>query len=648
MENANANAAGNAQRGPLNRSFLEAFVRPSSAIKDEQQRIRSRLLAIILMVILIAGGAVIAFYVLQNLQALRDRDAQLSMLALALMLVAYLLNRWGKVSVAALWMIATSFALFALVPFVPNARQNFIYFGIVPILLTAVFFSSRNVMIVTAAFIAVTMVRAQFPSELTTTQVIDANITIIFSSALVITFMNHYHRMEGIRRTELEEANRKLRVSEMTLERRVQERTRDLKIASDVSRQATTVLEMGQLLPSVVSLTQTGFGLYAVHVFLYQPDDERLVLAAATGAVGDQMVNDGFTLGMADAPSLVAQAARKRQAVVANNVVESSFFMPNPLLPGTKAEIALPLMVGPKLVGILDLQSDQVDRFQSEEIDILTTLAEQMATAIRNAQLYDEAEAARLAAEEANKTKSQFLANMSHELRTPLNAILNFTEFVADGVYGDVNSQQETALRQTLSSGEHLLSLINDVLDLTKIEAGMMELFIEQVDLNSVLASVISVGKGLVNDKPVQLITDIGDLPQTYGDKRRIRQIFLNLVSNAVKFTRAGSVSISARSVSGSIQVSVTDTGIGIAPDDEDRVFESFKQAKHDLTGAVGTGLGMPISKYFVELHGGRIWFKSQPGVGTTFYVILPVLSAEQADTIRVAETPQAAAMQHA
>jgi signal transduction histidine kinase len=246
-----------------------------------------------------------------------------------------------------------------------------------------------------------------------------------------------------------------------------------------------------------------------------------------------------------------------------------------------------------------------------------------------------EAETARAAAEEANAVKSRFLANMSHELRTPLNAILNFTAFVADGVMGPVNSEQADVLNQALGSGKHLLSLINDVLDITKIESGMMDLFVQDVDMNAVLATTISVAKGLVKDKSLDLVTDVDeDLPVTYGDRRRIRQVFLNLVSNAIKFTNKGSVTITAKRAEGGIEVMVKDTGIGIAPEDQHLVFESFRQVqKHDIE-AVGTGLGLPISKHFVQVHGGRMWFESVAGAGTIFYVYLPTLTEPEAEAL--------------
>lgn len=247
-----------------------------------------------------------------------------------------------------------------------------------------------------------------------------------------------------------------------------------------------------------------------------------------------------------------------------------------------------------------------------------------------------ELDIARQKAEEANVIKTKFLANMSHELRTPLNAILNFTAFVADGIMGDVNEEQEDALRQSISSGKHLLSLINDILDVTKIEAGLMDLFIQEVDFNEVLNAVVAIGKGLSKDKPVQLFTEIqANLPKSYGDKRRMRQVFLNILSNAFKFTREGTVIIEAHSTPTHIHVKITDTGIGIAPENHQTVFEAFKQVQTESLEVVGTGLGMPISKYFVESHLGKIWFESQAGVGTTFFVELPILTEEQANALR-------------
>ncbi len=244
---------------------------------------------------------------------------------------------------------------------------------------------------------------------------------------------------------------------------------------------------------------------------------------------------------------------------------------------------------------------------------------------------------ARNAAEDANRIKTEFLSHMSHELRTPLNAILNFTAFVADGLMGEVNDTQVDTLQKVMDSGNHLLSLINDILDISKIEAGMMNLFIEEVDLNTILKGTISTTKGLVKNKPVELVAEIdAGLPQIRGDKRRIRQVFLNLVSNAVKFTPEGSITIRANQRNGDIFIAVEDTGIGISAEDLDNVFVAFKQAQHDLRNVAGTGLGLPISKHFVEAHGGSLWLESELGLGSTFYVTLPLESDIESGEIEV------------
>lgn len=233
---------------------------------------------------------------------------------------------------------------------------------------------------------------------------------------------------------------------------------------------------------------------------------------------------------------------------------------------------------------------------------------------------------ARKAAEEADALKTEFLAHMSHELRTPMNAILNFSAFVADGIMGEVNDEQVDTLQKVMDSGNHLLSLINDILDISKIEAGMMNLFIEDVNINSILKGTISITKGLIKNSPVELVAEIEeDLPGILGDKRRIRQIFLNLVSNAVKFTPEGTITLGANRDNGEIHIFVKDTGIGVAPEDQESVFEAFKQAQHDLQYVVGTGLGLPICKHFIEAHGGSINLESELGTGSTFYVKLPI-----------------------
>lgn len=238
-----------------------------------------------------------------------------------------------------------------------------------------------------------------------------------------------------------------------------------------------------------------------------------------------------------------------------------------------------------------------------------------------------EAKAAQERAETSDKVKSAFLASMSHELRTPLNAIINFTRFVADGDMGPVNAEQRDMLNEAINSARHLLRLINNILDMSKIESGSLNLFVEDnISLNSILESAASTARGLLADKPVCLHTEIEpDLPLLRGDKQRILQIVLNILGNACKFTDEGEIRLRARQVDSSIEIAVSDTGPGIAAEDQRFVFEPFQQTKTGLRQGGGTGLGMPIAKSLAEAHGGRLWLESEPGKGATFYVTLPV-----------------------
>jgi len=228
----------------------------------------------------------------------------------------------------------------------------------------------------------------------------------------------------------------------------------------------------------------------------------------------------------------------------------------------------------------------------------------------------------------ASQMKSDFLASMSHELRTPLNAILNFNEMVATGVVGEINEEQKELLTISLDSAQHLLELINDVLDMSKIQAGMLTLFREEnINLKEEIQSVALTSVALMNGKSIMFNTDVDpDLPPISGDKRRIRQILLNLLSNAIKFTPSlGSVTLKAAEHDGEVIFTVSDTGPGVAEEDQDLIFEPFIQTVKGIKHGGGTGLGLPISKWLTEAHGGRIWIESEPGKGAVFQVALPV-----------------------
>lgn len=274
-------------------------------------------------------------------------------------------------------------------------------------------------------------------------------------------------------------------------------------------------------------------------------------------------------------------------------------------------------------------------------LSLTSRIREQNMAELMNAQAelrerIQEANDAREKAERSDQVKSTFLASMSHELRTPLNAIINFTRFVVKGLLGPVTDEQVETLNNVIISGKHLLNLINDVLDMSKIESDSLNLFVsDDVEIAHILGDVATMGQALLDDKAVELTVNIEEnLPLIRGDQQRIHQIFLNIVSNACKFTKSGTIEFSAKQENSEILVSIVDTGPGIAKEDMDSVFEAFKQTTTGLRQGGGTGLGMPITKSLVEAHYGKIRMESTVGEGTEFYIHLPVRSENLTPTL--------------
>jgi signal transduction histidine kinase len=263
----------------------------------------------------------------------------------------------------------------------------------------------------------------------------------------------------------------------------------------------------------------------------------------------------------------------------------------------------------------------------------MQTLASQSVLAIQNARLFreiaDKSEQLAL----ASQHKSQFLANMSHELRTPLNAILGYAELLVDGIYGVLPDRPKGVLERIQNNGRHLLALINDVLDLAKIEAGQLNLSLADYSLQSVIETVSVAVESLATEKQLALNIEIPpNLPHGYGDERRLSQVLLNLVGNAIKFTDTGEVAIKASAANGSFTVAVRDTGPGISETDQIKIFEEFQQADSSSTRQKGgSGLGLSIAKKIVEMHGGRLWVESAVGHGSTFFMAVPVNVQRQA-----------------
>jgi signal transduction histidine kinase len=295
-----------------------------------------------------------------------------------------------------------------------------------------------------------------------------------------------------------------------------------------------------------------------------------------------------------------------------------------------RALVTVPLLSEDRLVGALTLNRRTPGVFSSKVIELLTTFASQSALAIQNARLFREIEQKSHELEAASRHKSEFLANMSHELRTPLNAIIGFSEVLTDRMFGELNEKQEEYLKDIYASDTHLLSLINDILDLSKIEAGRMELELSEFDLPLAIDTALMLVRERAGRRSIALHTNVDDrLGQIQADERKVRQVVLNLLSNAIKFApEGGRIDVGAAPKDGFVEVSVTDTGVGIAPEDQEAVFEEFRQVGMAAKKVEGTGLGLTLCRKFVELHGGRIWVKSELGVGSTFTFSLPLQRA--------------------
>src|SRR5262249_4622206 len=288
---------------------------------------------------------------------------------------------------------------------------------------------------------------------------------------------------------------------------------------------------------------------------------------------------------------------------------------------GVRSVVMVPIRQESGIAGAISVSHPEVGAFSSDGVELLKTFASQAVIAIENVRLFNELEAANRHLEAASRHKSEFLANMSHELRTPLNAIIGFSEVLSERMFGELNEKQEEYSKDIHASGQHLLSLINDILDLSKIEAGRMELELSAFHLPTALDSALTLLRERAGRRSIALHTNIDNrLGQIQADERKVRQVVLNLLSNAIKFTpEGGRIEVAATPKDGLVEVSISDTGVGIAPEDQEAVFEEFRQVVRADKKVEGTGLGLTLWRKFVELHGGRIWVKSELGVGSTF-----------------------------
>jgi signal transduction histidine kinase len=293
----------------------------------------------------------------------------------------------------------------------------------------------------------------------------------------------------------------------------------------------------------------------------------------------------------------------------------------------TRSEVALPLRLGDRTLGVLDVQTTDEEGFDQDDVSVLQNVANQITIALENARAYAVEREAAERLRELDRSKRRFLTNMSHELRTPLTNIIGFSQLMLKGIDGPLTEQQRTDLEIIHHNGRHLLGLINDLLDISQIEAGLMELEFREVDLADLIRSVMATASALVRGKEVVLREEVApDLPVVRADPVRIRQVLLRLLANAAKFTERGEIGVRAWADAERVYVSVSDTGIGIPPADRERIFERFEQGVLESGRRPdGAGLGLALSREFVEMHGGEIWVESEVGKGSTFTFSLPL-----------------------
>jgi GAF domain-containing protein len=409
----------------------------------------------------------------------------------------------------------------------------------------------------------------------------------------------------------------------------------ELQALGEVSQAVNSTLDLETVLSTIVAKAVQLSGTEAGAIYGYDEQAREFRLRATYGM--DQELIDALTqrhIGL-DHPNVVSALAQREPTQIADLREEPASELNDIVLrAGYRALMVAPLLRGEAIVGTLVVRRRTPGEFAKNTVDLIKTFAAQSALAIQNARLFHEIEDKSRQLEEASQHKSQFLANMSHELRTPLNAILGYTELMADGAYGEPSEKMLGILRRLKANGKHLLGLINDVLDLSKIEAGQLVLELSDYSIQDIAQTVRSTLEPLAADKKLAFKVEVApQLPPGHGDGRRLTQVLINLVGNAIKFTDAGEVAIKAEAHNGSFHVSVRDTGPGISSADQAKLFQEFQQADNAITRKKGgTGLGLAISKRIIEMHGGKIWVQSQPGQGSTFTFTLPVIVERQVE----------------
>ena len=416
--------------------------------------------------------------------------------------------------------------------------------------------------------------------------------------------------------------------------RELSQSVQELRALGEVSQAINSTLDVETVLTTIVAnavqLSDTEAG--TIYTFDQSRQEFRL---RATHGMDEAMIAAIRDRGIRIGETVIGKAAAERTPIqIADTLKDASLILDIIRQAGFRALLAVPLLRSDQIIGALIVRRKEPGDFPEHTVKLLQTFAEQSVLTIQNARLFREIEDKSRQLAEASQHKSQFLANMSHELRTPLNAILGYTELMADGAYGEPSEKMLGILKRLEANGRHLLGLINDVLDLSKIEAGQLALELSEYSVQDIAQTVRSTLEPLAADKKLAFKLELApELPAGHGDGRRLTQVLINLVGNAIKFTDAGEVAIKAEANNGSFHVSVRDTGPGISATDQAKLFQEFQQADNAITKKKGgTGLGLAISKRIIEMHGGKIWVESQLGQGSAFAFKLPVIVERQAE----------------
>jgi two-component system, NtrC family, sensor kinase len=425
------------------------------------------------------------------------------------------------------------------------------------------------------------------------------------------------------------------------LEARTTELTKsvgELKALGEVGQAVSSTLDLETVLSTIVSRATQLAAMDGGSIWEYDETREQFHLHA-TDRLPDELVEVLRATPIRKGEGALGRLAVTGEPVEICDIMDERSYQSRVreilLRCGYRSVLAVPLLREDRLLGALAVNRSSAGEFAPEVIDLLKTFATQSALAIQNARLFREIEEKSLELATASHHKSEFLANMSHELRTPLNAIIGFSEVLSEKMFGEINEKQAEYLRDILESGQHLLSLINDILDLSKIEAGRMELEPTDFDLPNAIENTLILIRERAHRRGITLGSTVDEqLGSIRADERKVKQVLLNLLSNALKFTpEGGRIDVQAGVRAGAIEISVTDTGVGIAPEDQAAVFEEFRQVGAAAKKIEGTGLGLAISRKFVELHGGRIWVRSELGAGSIFTFTLPLTIDQRRQT---------------